>query len=354
MKASETYAHGETARAIDLRSDTITLPTEAMRRAMATAEVGDDVMGEDPTVNRLEAMAAARTGKAAALFVPTGTMANLLAIMAHTTRGDEVLLDDQSHTYLMERGAMAAVAGVMPRPLPTERGHLTGPQVAAALRPPDVHHAPTALVCVENTHNRHGGTVPPVEAVDELASVARPRGIRVHIDGARVFNAACALGLPVSRVAAEADSVTFCLSKGLSAPVGSVLCGSEEFIRRARHFRKMVGGGMRQAGVLAAAGIVALETMVDRLVDDHRVARQIAEALADVAGLQVDLTRVQTNIVRVETPGRAARTVADQVRAQGVRVGVMGPHTIRLVTNRHVAAGDVPTVVAAFREALSA
>jgi threonine aldolase len=355
MRVSEAPAGDPRAvRTIDLRSDTITHPTQAMREAMARAEVGDDVMGEDPTVNRLEAVAAERVGKQAALFVPTGTMANLVAVMVHTRRGDEVILDDQCHTFLMEAGGMAALAGVMPRPLPTDAGYVTAGQLQAALRPPDPHHAPTSLVCVENTHNRHGGTVAPLDALDALADAAHQRGLRVHMDGARLFNAAVALGVPAARIAAAADSVAFCLSKGLSAPVGSLLCGEREFIARARHARKMVGGGMRQAGVIAAAGIVALDTMVDRLADDHRVARAVAEALAAVPGLRVDLARVQTNIVRVELPGHEARTVADRLRERGVRVSLIGARMIRLVTNRHVTVDDVPAIAEAFGAALAA
>jgi threonine aldolase len=241
----------------------------------------------------------------------------------------------------------------MPRPLPTESGYITAAQLQAALRPPDAHHAPTALVCVENTHNRHGGTIAPLEAIDALADAAHQHGIRVHMDGARLFNAAVALGVPAARVAAGVDSVAFCLSKGLSAPVGSVLCGGREFVARARHARKMLGGGMRQAGVIAAAGIVALDTMVDRLADDHRVARHLAGALAGIPGLRVDLARVQTNIVRVELSGHDARTLAGRLRGQGVRVSLIGPGMIRLVTNRHVAMDDVPLVAAAFRAALA-
>ncbi len=339
-------------RVIDLRSDTVTQPTDAMREAMARAEVGDDVFGEDPTVNGLEALSAERTGKAAGLFVPTGTMANLLAILAHTARGDEVILDDQSHTYLMETGGMATVAGVMPRPLPTEWGYVTGEQVEGALRVVDVHHAPARLVCIENTHNRHGGTVAPLNAVDAAAAVAHAHGLRVHMDGARLFNASIALDAPAARVCASADSVSFCLSKGLSAPVGSVLCGPRDFIHRARHFRKMLGGGMRQAGVLAAAGIVALEQMVDRLADDHRVARLLADQLAAVTDFEIDRARVQTNMVRVSLPRDDARAIAARMQAHGVRVSVPGPRRLRFVVNRHVSDADVPAVVAAARTAL--
>jgi len=344
----------ESARVIDLRSDTITHPTDAMRQAMAAAAVGDDVYGEDPTVNALEALAAERVGKEAGLFVPSGTMANLVALMAHTQKGDEVILDDQAHTLLHEAGALATVAGCMPRALSTQRGFITGAQLEAALRPPDVHFPPTRLVWLENTHNRHGGTVATPEAIADLAEAAHRHHIRLHVDGARLFNAAVALGVPAARLAAPADSVTFCLSKGLSAPVGSVLCGDRTFVGHARRFRKMLGGGMRQAGVLAAAGIVALETMVERLADDHRVARMLADALAALPEVRVDLTRVQTNIVRIELPAHDARVVAERLAGRGVRVGATGTHALRLVTNRHVTASDVPVVLAAFRHALAA
>lgn len=339
-------------RAIDLRSDTVTQPTEAMREAMARAEVGDDVYGEDPTVNALEALSAERTGKAAGLFVASGTMANLLAIMAHAQRGDEVLLDDQAHTYHNEAGGIAILAGVLPRLLPTVWGCIGGAQFEAALRPPDVHYPPTRLVWIENTHNRHGGVAIPPDALNDLAAAAHRHGVPVHMDGARLFNAAVALGVPAAALAAPVDSVTFCLSKGLSAPVGSVLCGAPAFIERARRFRKMLGGGMRQAGVLAAAGIVALETMVDRLADDHRLARMLAEGLSAIPGISIDLARVQTNIVRLDLPHHDAPAVAMRLAERGVRVLDTGVHAMRIVSNRHVTVADVPVVIEAFRAAL--
>ncbi|MGH2404804.1 MAG: low-specificity L-threonine aldolase [bacterium] len=341
-------------RVIDLRSDTVTHPTDGMREAMARAEVGDDVYGEDPTVNAFEAASAQRTGKAAAVFVPTGTMANLIAMMAHTQKGDEVIVDSEAHTYLHEAGAMTAVAGCHPRPLPTERGIISPAQLEGALRPPDVHFPPTRAVVVENTHNRHGGTVATAEQIDDLAAAAHRHGINVHLDGARLFNAAVALGAPAARLAENVDSVTFCVSKALSAPVGSVLCGDADFIARARRFRKMVGGGMRQAGVLAAAGIVALEQMVNRLADDHRVARALAEMLTMLPGVSVDLARVQTNMVRVDFGDRDAGQVASDLRSRGVKVGVLGPHRVRLVTHRHVMMDDIPIVIEALRAVLGA
>ncbi|MGQ0568170.1 MAG: low-specificity L-threonine aldolase [Armatimonadota bacterium] len=340
------------AHVVDLRSDTVTQPTDAMRDAMARADVGDDVYGEDPTINALEAVSAERMGKAAALFVPSGTMANLLAVMAHAQRGDEVILDDQAHTYHMESGALATMAGTLPRLVPTEWGCISGAQLEGALRPSDVHFPSTRLAWVENTHNRHGGVATRPEAIDDLAAAAHRHDIRVHLDGARLFNASVALGVPPALMAASVDSVSFCLSKGLSAPVGSVLCGDRDFISRARRFRKMVGGAMRQAGVLAAAGLVALEEMVDRLADDHRLARALAEALADVPGLHVDMARVHTNIVRIDLPGHDARAVAGRLRDHGVRAGIVGQHRLRLLTHRHITQDDVPVVVDAFRAAL--
>jgi len=336
---------------IDLRSDTVTQPTDAMRDAMARAEVGDDVYGEDPTINALEALAAERVGKQAAVFVPTGTMANVLAVMSQTQKGDEVIVETEAHIYGLEAGALGALAGTLPRPLTTEWGHISPAQLESILRPPDHHYAPTRLVCLENTHNRQGGTVATVEQVEELAETAHRRALAVHLDGARIFNAAVALGVPAARLAASVDSVGFCLSKGLSAPVGSVLCGSRELIGRARHFRKMLGGGMRQAGVLAAAGVLALEQMIDRLADDHRVARLLAEALASVPGVRVDMARVQTNMVRLDLD-REARPFADALRGRGVRVSVIGARRLRLVTHRHIGPQHVPVVVDTFRSAL--
>jgi threonine aldolase len=341
-------------RLIDLRSDTVTEPTDAMREAMARARVGDDVFGEDPTVNALETLAATLTGKAAAVFIPTGTMANVLAVMSQTQKGDEVFVEAESHIYNMEAGSLSALAGTIPRPLVTERGCFTAQQLEATLRPPDPHFAPTRLVCLENTHNRHGGTVATLDQMEEVASAAHRHGLRVHLDGARVFNAAVALGIPVARLAASADSVAFCLSKGLSAPVGSLLCGETGFVARARHFRKMLGGGMRQAGVIAAAGIVALEQMVDRLADDHRTARALADALAGLPGLHIDVSRVQTNMVRIDLEDREARSLAAALSAHGVRVSTPGARRLRLVTHRHITPDDVPVVVDAFRDALRA
>ncbi len=340
---------------VDLRSDTLTQPTPAMRQAMAEAEVGDDVFGEDPTVNRLEALAAERMGKEAALYVPTGTMANLVALLTHCQRGDEVILGDQAHTFLYEQGGAAALGGIHPRPLPNLPDGTIDPQaIAAAVRSDDVHFPISRLVCLENTHNRCGGTVLSPEYMQRVRSVADRFGLAVHLDGARIFNAAVALGLPATALAAHADSVAFCFSKGLAAPAGSVLCGTESFIRRARRARKVVGGGMRQAGVLAATAIVALETMVDRLAEDHAHARRLAAGLAELPGITLDPTTVQTNIVIFALNHRrwtAAQLVA-RLGERGVRILAIDSRRLRAVTHYQVTGADIDRALAAFRDVL--
>jgi threonine aldolase len=342
---------------VDLRSDTMTLPTPEMREAMARAEVGDDVWGEDPTVRRLEATAAARLGKAAGLLVTSGTMGNLVSVVAHTQAGQEVVLDLDSHIYNYEVAGGTIVGNVQMRPVKTERGFLGPEQVQEALRPANIHVPTTGLVCLENTHNRHGGTCCAPEEIAAVAAVAHAAGVPVHVDGARLFNAAIALKRDPREFAASVDSVTFCLSKGLGAPVGSVVCGSAVFVERARRVRKMLGGGMRQAGILAAGGLVALERMVDRLAEDHANARTLAEALAAMPGLAVDLTSVQTNIliVRIERGdrGSSAAATAELVKecaARKVKVHAMGPTAIRCVTHKDVDAEDIRRAVDAFRE----
>jgi threonine aldolase len=342
---------------VDLRSDTLTLPTPEMREAMARAEVGDDVWGEDPTVQRLEATAAARLGKEAALFVASGTMGNLVSVVAHTQAGQEVMLDLDSHIYNNEVAGGTIVGHVQMRPVKTERGFLTPEQVEDALRPANIHVPPTGLVCLENTHNRHGGTCCTPEQIAAVATVAHGAGVPVHIDGARLFNAVVALKRDVREFVGPVDSVTFCLSKGLAAPVGSIVCGSAAFIERAKRVRKMVGGGMRQVGVLAAAGLLSLDRMVDRLADDHVNARTLAEAVAAMPGLAVDLASVQTNIViiRVDRGDRARSTAATAELVKGcaarkVKVHAMAPTAIRCVTHKDVDAEDIRRAVDAFRE----
>ncbi len=336
---------------VDLRSDTLTLPTPEMREAMARAEVGDDVWEEDPTVKRLEAAAAERLGKEAGLFVTSGTQGNLVSVLAQTRPGQEVVLDLDSHIFNYEVAGASVIGGVQMRPVRTARGFLTPDQVREALRPANIHIPPTGLVCIENTHNRHGGTCCTPEEIAAVAEAAHAAGVPVHLDGARLFNAAVALGRQAREFARPVDSVTVCLSKGLGAPVGSVVCGDRALIARARRLRKMLGGGMRQAGVLAAAGLVALERMVDRLAEDHANARRLAEGLARLPGLRVDLATVQTNIVIVQVarPGGAAPLV-EGCAARKVRVHAIGPDAIRCVTHKDVDAEDIGRALDAFAE----
>jgi threonine aldolase len=326
-----------------------------MREAMASAAVGDDVWGEDPTVRQLEALAAERLGKAAGLFVTSGTQGNLISILSHTRPGQEVVVDYDSHVFNNEVAGAPIIGQVQMRPTKTERGFLTPEQVREAIRPANIHVPPTGLVCIENTHNRHGGTCCTPEETAAVAAVAHGAGVPVHLDGARLFNAAVALGRPAADFARPVDSVTFCVSKGLSAPVGSVICGSAEFIERARRWRKLLGGGMRQVGVLAAAGIVALERMVDRLAEDHANARRLGEGLAKLPGLRVDLASVQTNIVivRVERGPAATAELVAGCAARKVKVHAMGPAAIRCVTHKDVDAEDISRALEAFRELTS-
>lgn len=325
---------------IDFRSDTVTQPTPAMREAMYGAEVGDDVLGEDPTVRRLEEMAAAKLGKEAALFCASGTMSNLVAILTHTRgRGDEIIVGSRSHILLNEAGSASGLGSVHVRTVRNnEDGGLDANEVEAVLRPGGGFPR-SALLCLENTHNSMGGMVLTPAQTDELCKFAHLRGIAVHLDGARLFNAAVYLGVPASVLAAEADSVSFCVSKGLSAPVGSLLAGSADFIAQARRYRRMVGGGMRQAGIIAAAGIVALETMIDRLTEDHENARALAVGLAAVPGLSLDPERVQTNIVMVETDDPA--TLSRRLREVGILASGSGPGRLRFVTHYGITREDV-------------
>lgn len=342
-------------RIVDLRSDTLTLPTPAMYEAMRSAELGDDVMEEDPTVNRLERTAAEMMGKEDGLLVCSGTMGNLTAMVTHTKRGDEVICEADSHVFWYEAAGMAVVGSLMPRCVPGRLGVMEPAAVRAAIRAVDVHFPRTGLICLENTHNRAGGTVMTPEQTRATCAVAREHGIPVHLDGARVFNAAVALGIEVRELVREVDSVTFCLSKGLSAPIGSVLTGSAEFIRRARHVRKMLGGGMRQAGVIAAAGLVALESMVARLAEDHEHARLLAEGISAMPGLEVDLASVQTNMVffGVEGTGRPARDLVAAMAERGVKAFALGEWRIRLVTHRGVSREDAELAVSRIRAAVN-
>ncbi len=336
---------------VDLRSDTVTRPTAAMRAAMAAALVGDDVFGEDPTVAALEARAAALAGHEAGLFVPSGTMGNQIAFLAHTRPGDEVVVGVGAHSANSEGGGAAALAGVQCVVAGTD-GHFGVDELARVVRgdDPSGHEPPTSLVMVENTHNRAGGVVLPSEKMNEIAGFCRSRSLRLHLDGARLFNAAVAAGEPVAAWAGVADSVSLCLSKGLGAPVGSVLCGSRAFVKRGHRFRKMLGGGMRQAGILAAAGLYALDHHVERLADDHRRARRLAEGLARLPGVRLDLARVQTNIVifglESLSPAAFCAAVADEVRVLPFGIGV------RAVLHLEIGDEDVERALAAFARVL--
>jgi threonine aldolase len=342
---------------IDLRSDTVTHPSPEMRRAMYEAEVGDDVFGDDPTVNRLEALAAEMLGKEAALFVPSGTMGNLCAVLTHCGRGDELIVGMEAHIRHAEAGGASVLGGVAMWGIPNlPDGTLPLDAVAAAIRPRDPHFPRTALICIENTQNRCGGAPIGPEYMAALGALAQVHGLPLHLDGARIFNAAVACGVPAATLAAPADTVMFCLSKGLAAPVGSLLCGPRDFIARARFNRKLVGGGMRQAGVIAAAGIVALERMVDRLAEDHANAGRLAEALAAIPGLRVDLGRARTNMVYADVVGDGwdAETLTAACAAVGVLFAPTDPRTVRLVTHYGVTAEDVDHAARGIEQALRA
>jgi len=341
---------------IDLRSDTVTLPTPQMRAAMAEAKVGDDVYGEDPTINQLEEMSATLMGKEAAVFVPSGTMGNLAAILSHCTRGDEFILGHLSHTFLFEAGGAAALGGVHPHTISNQLdGTLLIDDIEGAVRPDDVHFPISRLVVLENTHNRCGGVALTPDYMQQAADTAHQHDLQLHLDGARIFNAATALNVKAVDLAGPADSVTFCLSKGLAAPVGSVLCGSTAFIRQARRMRKQLGGGMRQAGVLAAAGVVSLETMISRLPEDHRRASDLAEGLAQVPGVLLDPGTPYTNMVFISLENQvpiSATEAAARLKSSGVLVGVTGKRRFRLVTHYMIEDEDIDRAIIVFREVI--
>jgi len=342
---------------IDLRSDTVTHPTPEMRRAMAEAEVGDDVLGDDPTVNQLEALAAEMLGKQAALFVASGTMGNLAAVLAHCARGDEIILGDQSHTFINEAGGVSALGGVHPRTVPNEPdGTIALEHLRSAIREDDIHYPVSRLILLENTQNRCSGAALSAEYTRQVADLAARYGLRLHLDGARIFNAAAAEGVSAAELAGPADSVTFCLSKGLCAPAGSLLCGEVEFVGQARRIRKQLGGGMRQAGILAAAGIVALETMPGRLQDDHRRARQLGERLRGIPGIRLEVDPPPTNMLYLRF-GPEARMNAVQleeaVSAEGIRLSARDAARMRLVTHYWIDDAAVEQVVRAFERYLA-
>ena len=340
---------------IDLRSDTITLPTEEMRRAMYRAEVGDAARGEDPTVRRLEDLAAEKMGKEAALFVTSGTQGNLVCLMTHANPGDEVIFDEECHAYYFEAGGFARVAGLSPRLVKSKYGFMEPQDIEAVIRPPSSNYPKTRLLVIENTHNRGGGNAISLEQMAAMSDVARKHGLSVHLDGARLFNAALALGVEAKDIAAYADSVQFCLSKGLSAPVGSVVVGSQEFIQGAARARKVLGGDLRQSGVLAAAGIVALEKMVDRLAEDHHTAKLLSESLREIPQLIVDSPPNPTNMIFVETSnlGISGAEFAERLKEHGVLVAVYGKHRVRMVTHRHIEPGMIAGIVEAVRSVVN-
>ena len=336
---------------IDLRSDTVTKPTDAIRRAMAAAEVGDDVMNEDPTVRRLEERTAELLGKEAALFTPSGTMANQLAIGVHTRPGDELICDSTAHVYLWEGGGIARLWGVTPRPVEPRRELLSIDDVRGTVRPDDMHYAQTRLICLENTHNRRGGRVHPIPGVAELAGWARAHHLRMHLDGARLMNAVVASGIAADEWARYFDTVAICFSKGLGAPVGSALAGPADFIEEARRRRKVLGGGMRQAGVVAAGALYALENHVDRLAEDHDHAQILAQAVEETPGLALESGPVETNLVWISVDPKlgTAREVADRLKAEGVLVSALGPQVLRAVTHLDVDRAAVDRAAGALR-----
>jgi threonine aldolase len=337
---------------IDLRSDTVTKPTPAMRKAMAEAEVGDDVFGEDPTVNALQEKVARILGKEAAIFVPSGTMANQLAIKSHTQPGDEVIIEGTSHPYNFEGGASAALSGVQFYCLKGVRGILEASQIEEAIRPDDHHFPVTKLICLENTHNRGGGAIYPIEKIVKIHRLAKSKGLSLHMDGARLWNASVATGIKPAEYAQWADSVSVCLSKGLGAPIGSMVTGSKIFIDRVHRFRKMFGGGMRQVGVIAAAGIYALDHHIERLKEDHQNAKRLALGLKEFKGVSINPDHVETNIIIFSTAdtGMTAAQVTEDMKKEGVLIHAFGKTQIRLVTHLDVSSEDIEKALKAFKK----
>ncbi|UCB44685.1 MAG: low-specificity L-threonine aldolase [Spirochaetota bacterium] len=340
---------------VDLRSDTLTMPSDAMREAMFKAELGDDVFGEDPTTNRLEEIAANKMGHEAALFVPSGTMGNLICVLTHCKRGEEVILGNLSHTFLYEGGGMSALGGVHPYTVANRSdGTMALEEIESAIRGNNVHYPKTSLICLENTHNRCSGAPLTVEYTDQVCVLAKRYSLSVHLDGARIFNAAVALGVDIKELVKEVDSLSFCFSKGLSAPVGSVICGKRSFVENARRIRKVLGGGMRQCGVLAAAGIFALEHMVDRLEEDHINASILAEGISKIPGLKIELSRLKTNIMYVdlESSKMGADEFGKKLSKMGIKVLTTGPKRFRMVTHYGIDEDDIEFTLQTLKEAV--
>jgi threonine aldolase len=338
-----------TKEVIDLRSDTVTLPTEEMLEAIRHAELGDDVYGEDPTVNRLEEMAAAKMGKEAALLVTSGTQANLVSLMSNTKRGDLVILEAEAHMYWYEVGAMSAIAGLLPWLVRSRYGALDPKDLEAAIRPRNIHFPEPTLICTENTHNRHGGTITTPNQMKAISEVTQAHGLKLYMDGARIFNAAVALKVDVKEFTRHLDNLMFCLSKGLSCPVGSMVVGTREFINRARKNRKILGGGMRQAGIIAAPGIIALEKMIDRLEEDHRNAKRLAEGIAKIDGIAVDMERVQTNMVLFDVSGLNVpdELFLSKLKENSVLALTNAKNKVRMVTHRGIEKEHVEKAITA-------
>jgi threonine aldolase len=344
-------------RIIDLRSDTVTLPSDSMRQAMSTAKLGDDVFGEDPTINALETIAAKTMGKQAAMLVPSGTMANLTSVLTHCARGEEVILGDKAHVFLNEAGGMAAVGSIHPHTVVNQDdGTIRLEDIEAAIRGKNNHWPRTRLICLENTHSNRFGSALSAEYIDSVGNMAKEHNLKLHIDGARIFNAGAALGVDVKILARAADSVSFCLSKGLAAPVGSLVCGTSDFIAEARRNRKVIGGGMRQGGVLAAAGIVALEEMVDRLSEDHTNAQKLAQAIAGIDGLAIDASKVQTNIIyfNLVTKRISVDHFLKGLEAKGVKIlCISKPACFRAVTHYGIEEADIEATIERLTKVMS-
>ncbi len=339
---------------IDFRSDTITQPTPEMRRAMMEAEVGDDVFGDDPTVNRLQEMIAEMCGKEAALFVPSGTMGNQVSIKTHTQPGDEIIVERNAHIFNYECGSPGMLSGVQVLPIEGHHGVITAEQIARVVRPVNIHHPTTRLICLENTHNRAGGTIFPLSEIQKIYQFARGTGLRMHLDGARLWNASVATGIPIKDYCQYFDSVQLCFSKGLGAPVGSIIVGNTEFIHRARYFRKAFGGGMRQAGILAAGAIYAVQHHLERLAEDHRRARRLAEAIAQLPGISLDLNTVQTNIVIFDMAHAAmsAEALVQRLQQENILMIHFGESKIRAVTHLHIQDEDIERTISTLRAIL--